>query len=503
MMLSQFTFAQEEDEFDREINNLKQQYAVPNLTKKQMYEDFDTLVSIMEKCNPQYLVRKSASGYDMIAVMKSYRHSIDTINNMTDFILLLSKILNFTQDKHCTHGRDLWWYQYSFYEKDVQLNRITDNEFGINFHYQDILYKKYPPSIDVFFTDNKYYLKYPTILFNETDSIIVETGTEILLLNGQSPLYLDTLIARRWDLKHHVFYNEILFLHHDRNTIQLLSNGEVINYQFTSFLEQESDFGSPKPKINYMTKDSLLYIRLPFMVYNANIQKELQQKLLSYKNKPIQSVLIDVRGNPGGSDELWIYLLGMIINKTITFDWTLITNTDNDVYRRLGIKKAKNIQYDCLHSDYHFSIYQKGKYPIKKQKESLNYPGTIYLLADEDIYSSTCGLSSLNKKTNAIKVIGMPTGILQGQGVNSVGFMLPHSKFAFLLDVVLDATNVKNAEDFYFGYIDYPLSPNIDYYKYWYGQERSNHINEEEMYQKDEAFSKALEIIKQTQRQKE
>jgi hypothetical protein len=496
IMLPYITLAQE-DEFDNAINDLKQQFSIPSLSKEQMYDDFDTFISIMARCNPQYLIRKSVTGYDMLAAMQSHRHLIDSFKNTESFILLLSKMLDLTQDQHCTHGTNLWWHQYSFYEKDVKINKITDKEFGINFHYKDIINNEYSSILDVFLINNKYYLKYPTTFFSETDSIDVDAGSEILFLNDKYPLYFDTLCSTRWNFENHFFYSDVLFLYHEENTIQLQSNNEIINYQFISLIQQEREsFGSTKIDVLYLSKDSVLYIRVPFMIYNPQIKENLQQQLLSHKYKPIKSVIIDVRGNPGGNDELWITLLGMIINKPIKFNYMYISNTDNDVFERLGVKKAKKIQFDCLNSNYDFSIVQKGKYRIPKQKESLNYQGMIYLLADEDIYSSTCGLTSLNQKTDAIKVIGMPTGKLQGQGINSVAFMLPHSKFTFLLDVLLDATNIKNAEDFYFGHIDYPLSPNIDYYRYWYGLDRSYKTDENELYTKDDIFLKTLEMIK-------
>ena len=44
-----------QDGFDLEIINLKKLYIVPKLSKAQMYADFDTLISIIKRCNPQYL----------------------------------------------------------------------------------------------------------------------------------------------------------------------------------------------------------------------------------------------------------------------------------------------------------------------------------------------------------------------------------------------------------------------------------------------------------------
>ena len=106
------------DAIDREINRLKEKYPVPELSKSEMRADFDTLVSIMERCNPQYLVRKKVTGYDLIAEIKKQRPQVENCNNTLDFIKMLKNILFLTLDEHYYIGKDVWWFQYSCYKKE-------------------------------------------------------------------------------------------------------------------------------------------------------------------------------------------------------------------------------------------------------------------------------------------------------------------------------------------------------------------------------------------------
>jgi hypothetical protein len=117
-------------------------------------------------------------------------------------------------------------------------------------------------------------------------------------------------------------------------------------------------------------------------------------------------------------------------------------------------------------------------------------------LVNEDIFSSAGSLTSLSTKNDRIKTIGMPTGRILGSGANPSVFILPNSRLIFTMELLLDASGVSKAEDFYHDHIDYSVTPSIDYYRYWYDPNRSYTINEKAMRMYDEVFINVLEIIK-------
>ena len=98
------------------ISDLKKQYPVPELSKAEMYADFDTLVSIMEHCNPQYLIRKKVTDYDMVSEMKTQRVHIENCKNTSDFVKLLKTVFALSLDEHCVgSGSFVWHYKRSFF----------------------------------------------------------------------------------------------------------------------------------------------------------------------------------------------------------------------------------------------------------------------------------------------------------------------------------------------------------------------------------------------------
>jgi hypothetical protein len=300
-----------------------------------------------------------------------------------------------------------------------------------------------------------------------------------------------------------------------KNSIGFYRDSIYYDFQFGDFFQEEIEWNSSSDEflIHWFEKDSILYFRIPTM-QTINIQELMKMKeyfpeftipewklnfeknVLSYSSKPIKSVIIDIRGNEGGNDLAWKeFLLGLIIGTPIEYPFCLITCDDNDVFLRYPPETNKKIAFDFAPS-HQFCVFEEEVDTLKPFINNLGYEGTIYLLVDEECYSSALAFSSLNTKTERIKTVGMPTGKIGGQGVAASAFLLPHSKLIFTLHLFLDASGVMKAKDFYHNHVSYLIIPSIEYYKYWYNPERSNIIDVKTMYERDEVFIKALEIIK-------
>jgi hypothetical protein len=76
------------------LDSIKYNNLPPMLTTEEMYADFDTLITIMQQCNPQCAVIKTVTGHDMIKELKILRNQIEHINNTFDFIKLVKKGLS-------------------------------------------------------------------------------------------------------------------------------------------------------------------------------------------------------------------------------------------------------------------------------------------------------------------------------------------------------------------------------------------------------------------------
>lgn len=489
------------------INELKQQNPVPELGKAEMYADFDTLVSLIERCNPQYLVRKKVTGYDMIAEMRERRQHIENCHNTMEYIRLLKEVLSLSLDAHCNAaGSTVWHYQHSFYKGEVELNGITNEDFGINFHYIHDIFRKNPPVLNLLYIGGSYFLKYSTTLIRDTDSVTIPAGTEVLSFNRQSigdcqniPINWHSC----WDQNRRSYYNPRLSVAHPQNSIGFATDNGDKEYSFTEFLQMKRNPEYKGYMVRWIERDSVIYIALPVMNYVKEWLKELKSELLKFKKQPVRAVIIDIRGNWGGDDHVWVETMEMISKMPIEYPYYYLTTTDTEVIKRtipqekhLIPKEESRRILEYVDPHYPFRVRTEVTDTLKTQKKNLGYEGIIYLLTDEEIYSSAGAFKSLDTKTDRIKSIGMPTGKVLGRGLTPSVFILPYSRLIFTMELVLDAAGVSKAEDFYHDHIHYPVQPGIEYYKYWYDPARTYKIDENAMYRHDEVFLKALEIIK-------
>ena len=489
------------------INELKEKYPVPELSKTEMYADFDTLVSIMEYCNPQYLVRKKVTGYNMIEEMEAQRKHVETCNNTLDFIKILYKVLSLSLDPHCTDaGSEVWHYK-SIYKKDIEINAITEADYGINFNYRDDVFRKYTPFINLLYIQGKYCIKNNTTFINNIDSVVIPAGTEILAFNQQPIADIQSNVRNwysRWDKDKNRYYHSMLYVTNSQNSISFSINNIVKECEFEKYSQTRNDLSMNGYQVKWLDKDSIIYIVIPEMNYVKKWLKQLKTNLLHYKKKSIKAVIVDIRGNYGGSDQVWVEVLEMVSKTAMEFPSYLISNTDKEVIKRIQPseitllleKEDSKIVFECIDPNYQFRVFEKGTDSTVNSKRNLGYEGIIYLLVDEDVYSSAGAFSSLCTKNDSIKTIGMSTGKFLGGVTTPNIFILPHSRLIFRMELLLDAAGVSKAEDFYQDQINYPVTPSIEYYKYWHNPIRSYTIDEKAMYEHDEVFLKALEIIK-------
>jgi hypothetical protein len=277
--------------------------------------------------------------------------------------------------------------------------------------------------------------------------------------------------------------------------MRVLVNNQSIDLNFSYFKEDERVFNIHKfmkMHIHYFQHDSLLYIRLPLMSADTSKMKE---NILQYKNYPVKSVIVDIRENYGGNDKIWQFLLSLMGGDPIHFHSSLIVNDDPEVAKRYpGYTTQRTWQ--MLNVDKPFIVIDDEQAVIENASENLGYKGIIYILTDEEIFSSAGGFASLAKRNERIKTIGILTGTYNGRGATPNAFILPNSRLPFILNITLDDANVIVPVDFMHDYLNYPLSPSMDYFKYYHNPQRPYEIDEKAMYEYDEIFLKALEIIK-------
>ena len=494
-----FVYSQYYPPENEEIKKLKSDYPCPQLTKEQMYEDFDYFVKIIRNCNPKYSVIKVNTGYDMIEQLLPFRDKIENVKTTFEFIHLMKTAMNNVLGGHGGIGLDLWYSRNGFYKEEVKLLELTNQDFACMFHYYNEESWRHPPFLNFCYSNGKYCLKNSTTFYCNGDTIQIPIGSEVILYNNQSVAEYIHDSARTsascWDNDRKKFYARRIDIKDEWTKIRFLVDNKPVDVNFSHFKEYEKGFDrdrNSKMYIHYFQHDSLLYIRLPLTFSDTF---KMAEKILPYKQYPFKTVMVDIREHYGGKDKVWKFLLSLIGGDTFRSHSSLIANDDPEVRKRYPECNTQK-SWPMLNAEQPFIVIEDEQIEIENAQENLGYTGTIYILVDDRVRSSAEGFTSLNKQNERIKTIGIPTGVYHGRGVTLTVFILPNSRFCFTLNITLDDANIAAPIDFLHDYVSYPIFPSLNYFKYYHSPQRPNEIDEKAMYEHDELFVKALEIIK-------
>lgn len=185
-------------------------------------------------------------------------------------------------------------------------------------------------------------------------------------------------------------------------------------------------------------KDKVGYIYLPSMASkNGSTDKDL--KMIGDYIKTLgkhKALIIDIRGNLGGSDRYWQGIVSKLIkndikingyriyrnNSEIVKKYTNVRNIKLEPIENIPMNVKKNAPEETLKK---FSDFENTSYTIKANNDS-KFEGNIYLLIDEKIYSSSESFSMFCKETKFATLIGQTTGG-DGGGLDPVLFKLKNS----------------------------------------------------------------------------
>lgn len=262
-------------------------------------------------------------------------------------------------------------------------------------------------------------------------------------------------------------YNFVKSVYSQANWCDFLDNEEVIN-RYKSIGSTEKSTKSPIIKKNVNVEDviegKIGYMHLPQMyMVSEGITKEDIEKDMKIIDDYIntlenhQALIIDIRGNTGGSDSYWTNIVSKVTPKYIERKGYLAFKTESDIMRNyvnkkgIELKPIENLPKEVLNNApkevlSQFSEFHESILGIKSNKTS-KFKGNIYLLVDKSVYSSSESFSIFCKDTGFATLIGETTGG-DGGGVDPVLFNLKNSGLIVRMssDMYLTGKGICNEE---------------------------------------------------------
>ncbi|MDR2685133.1 MAG: S41 family peptidase [Prevotellaceae bacterium] len=444
-----------------------------NLSKQQMQQDISFLANAIKEIDPNLLVRQAVTGTNLYQELDSLVNLSNDISSFDNFYMLANKLLQLTQDQH---HQFVDYYPFEINEKNPYIT--TKNiDFSKNIFQQ---YEEFLPCCGGFFSIKYIDGNYFNIenLYTETDTaeknVLMPAGAKLLKIND-IPIdkYVNDFLRPvdntvRWDMKRKKYYT--LSIHHPFYslkrtmeafiTYEMDNKTETVEYKNTSVVGYNpmGDFS-----VQYFETDKILYIRIPSMDYEKI--NFLTTEIQKYKSQKINKVIIDIRYNGGGTDEVWSSVLSAIIKKTLKIKSNVylkntpivrdyITNICNEkITKTLKINEIEYIDVDTTNFDI-----------IKPSENSLNYNGKIYVLVNEKIFSSSLAFVSVCKQVKNFVTVGVSTGYICGRSTTPFFLSLPNSKLIFELVPCIDMTNKKKSIDYYDMQAEIPVCITVDDY---------------------------------------
>lgn len=441
-----------------------------SLSKSQMFEDFDFFVSTLDKVSPRLEVVKKVTNANVLNDLAKLRNCIDTVTSAQGFCDIMLRSMIACKDQHI-----------GFSDKYPYKDKSSADLHNIEGKMTNLLdaYCKYDQTIDpfqVFYVKGKYFV--PDIF--DRDSILqIPARSQLLEINGLSiDDYIDKWIIPtcenvRWDHKNKRYFVSTLFSpqrvgQSNQFVITFLYQGNKISKKINNYrINIPLNKGVFDPNVLYFEEDKILYIRVPSM--ESEWIESYKQEILRYKKKEFNKIVVDIRRNRGGSDEVWENILSCIIDKSVFSKQTLAFK-DNLLVNEYLIKN--NIVYNksellenplFIGKDTLFCIQSLRE--IKPIENSLNYNGTIYVLVDQYCFSSSLAFSSFSQNIDRLVTVGTNSGYFGGEGVAPFYFILPNSKYIFTLECSLDATSVapKYYDKYYHDNLEILVDLNLNY----------------------------------------
>ena len=229
----------------------------------------------------------------------------------------------------------------------------------------------------------------------------------------------------------------------------VLNHPKVIQrYNLEAYKEQEMakvnenhQQSSSNAGVKDIIEGKVASIHIPSLMISATQFQEDQDLIKEYLNKikEYQAIVIDIRGNGGGSTNYWMYFL---LPQIISTDYEVVHYSflkDGDItkayfkakdLKSLKVKNLDKLALPNLPSEVReeFSYYTPIHLKVSPAKDSINFKGEIYLLVDESVYSSAEMLATFTKESELATLIGSKTA---GDGIGSdpAFFMLPNSGY--------------------------------------------------------------------------
>jgi hypothetical protein len=430
--------------------------------------DFDYLHQSIEENSVSYKLFCPQANFDGDSLYRKLRKELEQDPTFKKFINVSGQLFNVSADKH-NHFiyPSLFHYYLNMYVSDTEKTALIQSVDSTKLEESLQKFQEYKKlkrelkqpwsQIRTTFWEGRYYITYDY----EIDGVKISRKSIVKKINGLDPsnFYKQNMeqYFPYFDINTNAFYaNNIFSLTNIDDTSMVAIIETPKKEQIKIAINNDSDIESKSGVqlslkfsnyVEYLNRYNTLYIR--YFSFAPEFQpNQIVYELEKYKEKHIDKIIVDVRGNGGGSDLLWIQLMNAIRNtiqpirqpKTCVFENStakaFLTDGDqpdtihnesllvfdNDILNYIAPKDniQKNKDYDAIRDLY-------------EGLPDLGFEGEIYCLTDDVSFSASLSFASLKYYYKNFHVVSDVAPYYGGFSTTPVLYMLPSSKLMYRL----------------------------------------------------------------------
>ncbi|HUS86794.1 MAG TPA: S41 family peptidase [Bacteroidales bacterium] len=239
-------------------------------------------------------------------------------------------------------------------------------------------------------------------------------------------------------------------------------SGDIQNLIVKAINRKEimKQMNGPKEEIETgMTENGSYYIRLPTFYTkelksnNINYRSYIKDFFREVKNKSGKEIIIDIRGNRGGSVHMAGYLASFIIDSTFTFFNSVeLNNTSRITFDKYIIKdpfyRFRKIITQKRGAKRYYTFHRE----LRARKPNRFNPGksvTVKVLIDPTTFSAaTMFAAILRAKSDAIFIGEETGGTCTGSGLSPIRLTLPYSNFIVEIPLAYIHLSVEGLQEY-------------------------------------------------------
>ena len=302
-----------------------------SLSHETMLEDFDFLQYTITKYCAFIPLLEMRTGIEINKELGNIKKEITPNTTIKDFTEIIRKSLNILHDGHTqiTNASSVKWFATSPHNYLSSLGNVSLSDTLLaDFYYKlisDSVYAQSQSGIRVKYMDGKYY----NARYFYHNNKPINIGEEIKAINGTG---INEFIQKnyphmyylKWDNKNKLLYTDFFMLALPLMGMDqfLLTIGEreisINSKSRVDSLRQEAFRPRYKPEITSIG-DSLLYIFMPMMM-----NKDWYiNKLKNVYTHNMKKIIIDIRGNGGGDDNVWAEFMQHIMDRPFQYKFSV------------------------------------------------------------------------------------------------------------------------------------------------------------------------------------